>query len=41
MDKTSLGDRMKQYEAVPKNFLLRRTSVIIVKYEKFIGSVLN
>ena len=29
MDKTSLGDRMKQYEAVPKNFLLRRTPVII------------
>ena len=29
MDKTSLGDRMKQYEAVSKNFLLRRTPVII------------
>ena len=29
MDKTSLGDRMKKYEAVPKNFLLRRTPVII------------
>lgn len=41
MDKTSLGDRMKQYEAVPKNFLLRRTPVIIVKYEKFIISALN
>lgn len=29
MDKTSLGNRMKQYEAVPKNFLTRRTPVII------------
>lgn len=29
MDKTSLGDRMKQYEAVSKNFLLRRIPVII------------
>ena len=29
MDKTPLGDRMKQYEAVSKNFLLRRTPVIM------------
>lgn len=29
MDKTSLGNRMKQYEAVPKNFLTRRTPVIM------------
>lgn len=29
MDKTSLGDRMKTYEAVPKNFLMRRQPVII------------
>ena len=29
MDKTSLGDRMKQYEAVPKNFLMRKNPVII------------
>ncbi len=29
MDKTSLGDRMKAYEAIPKNFLMRRTPVII------------
>lgn len=29
MDKTSLGDRMKTYEAVPKNFLMRRTPCII------------
>ena len=27
--KDSLGDRMKAYEAVPKNFLMRRTPVII------------
>lgn len=40
MDKTSLGDRMKQYEAVSKNFLLRRTPVIR-KHEKFIMSALN
>lgn len=29
MDKTSLGDRMKAYEAIPKNFLMRRQPVII------------
>jgi tRNA(His) 5'-end guanylyltransferase len=29
MDKTSLGDRMKQYEAVSKNYLCRRAPVII------------
>ena len=29
MDKTSLEDRMKAYEAIPKNFLMRRTPVII------------
>lgn len=29
MDKSSLGDRMKTYEAVPKNFLTRRTPCII------------
>ena len=29
MDKTSLGNRMKQYEAVPKNYLCRRMPVII------------
>ncbi len=29
MNKDSLGDRMKRYEGVPKNFLLRRTPVII------------
>lgn len=29
MDRTSLGDRMKQYEAVPKNYLMRKTPVII------------
>ncbi len=29
MDKTSIGDRMKQYEAVPKTKLQRRTPVII------------
>lgn len=29
MDKTSLGDRMKGYEAVPKTHLMRRTPVII------------
>lgn len=29
MDKTSLGDRMKGYEAVPKIHLMRRTPVII------------
>ena len=29
MDKTSLGDRMKAYESIPKNFLMRRTPVII------------
>jgi len=28
-DKTSLGDRMKQYESVSRNFLTRRTPVII------------
>ena len=29
MDKTALGDRMKNYyEAVPKTFLMRRTPVI-------------
>ncbi len=27
--KDSLGDRMKTYEAVPKNYLTRRTPVII------------
>lgn len=27
--KDSLGDRMKAYEAIPKNFLMRRTPVII------------
>ena len=29
MTKNSLGDRMKQYEAVPKNFLMRKNPVII------------
>ena len=29
MDKTSLGDRMKNYETVPRNYLIRRTPVII------------
>lgn len=29
MDKTNLGDRMKQYESIPKNFLMRRQPVII------------
>lgn len=29
MDKTSLGDRMKGYESIPKNFLMRRTPVIL------------
>lgn len=29
MDKTTIGDRMKQYEAVPKLFLMRRMPVII------------
>ena len=29
MDKTSLGDRMKQYEAVSKNFLMRKNPVIM------------
>lgn len=29
MDKTSLGDRMKAYESIPKNFLMRRVPVII------------
>lgn len=29
MDKTSLGDRMKGYEAIPKNYLMRRQPVII------------
>lgn len=29
MDKSSLGDRMKTYEAVPKLYLMRRTPVII------------
>ena len=29
MDKTSIGDRMKQYEAVPKLFLMRKNPVII------------
>lgn len=29
MTKDSLGDRMKAYEAVPKNFLMRKTPVII------------
>lgn len=29
MDKTSLGDRMKQYEAVSKNFLMRKNLVIM------------
>lgn len=29
MTKDSLGDRMKQYEAVPKNFLMRKNPVII------------
>ena len=28
-DKTTLGDRMKDYEAVPKTFLMRRTPTII------------
>lgn len=27
--KDSLGDRMKCYETVPKNFLMKRTPVII------------
>ena len=27
--KDSLGDRMKTYENVPKNFLMRRTPVVI------------
>lgn len=31
MNKISLGDRMKQYEAVPKNYLMRKTPVIISK----------
>lgn len=29
MNRCSLGDRMKEYEAVPKNFLTRRTPVIM------------
>ena len=29
MDRISLGDRMKRYEAVSKNFLMRRQPVII------------
>jgi tRNA(His) 5'-end guanylyltransferase len=29
MDKTSLGNRMKGYEAISKNYLMRRTPVII------------
>lgn len=29
MDKTSLGDRMKAYESIPKNYLMRRQPVII------------
>lgn len=29
MDKTSLGSRMKEYESVPKKFLMRKTPVII------------
>lgn len=29
MDKTSLGDRMKRYESVSKNFLMRRQPAII------------
>ena len=29
MEKTSLGDRMKAYEAIPKNYLMRRQPVII------------
>lgn len=29
MNRDDLGDRMKQYEAVPKNFLIRRVPVII------------
>lgn len=29
MSNDSLGDRMKEYEAVPKNFLMKRTPVII------------
>lgn len=29
MDKTALGNRMKSYEAIPKNFLMRRQPVII------------
>ena len=29
MDKTSLGDRMKGYEAIPQNILMKRTPVII------------
>lgn len=29
MDKTTLGNRMKGYEAISKNFLARKTPVII------------
>ena len=29
MIKNSLGDRMKQYEAVPKNFLMRKSPAIL------------
>ena len=29
MDKTSLGDRMKRYESVTKNYLMRRQPAII------------
>jgi hypothetical protein len=31
MGKTSLGDRMKRYEAVPKNFLMRKSPAILRK----------
>lgn len=29
MDKTSLGNRMKSYEIISKNFLMRRVPVVI------------
>lgn len=29
MDKTSLGDKMKRYESVTKNYLMRRQPAII------------
>lgn len=40
MDRTTIGNRMKGYEAISKNFLMRRTPVRIKNIYNFYFKVL-